>query len=285
MMRSKTAILLAAAALPVLLTGCCTLEGSVAGNVEPYLARDSEMAPWRSGIRLREILADSAKASADELDGKLGFRRLPARRIAIPVIMSPMIRTLDGMCHCSKVDELENRMNQAAERAMHSAMPGIRRIINETHFDEPRAVVHGSSDAASSIMRRQHEQTMWQHMRDVVGNEMVRNDTVELHESLRGLYNDLPFHQAPEYSLEDHVTNHAMTGFWTVLGEQEARIRRKPGKKYESLFATAEDGGWRGGSGTKRRVYHGAGISEPENSHWLGKWAFRQTGDVHCPIH
>jgi hypothetical protein len=280
----KTAILLFAVALPLLLSGCCTLEGSVAGNAQPYLVRDSEMAPWRSGIRLREILADSAEASADELDGKRGFRQLPARRIAIPIIMSPMIRTLDGICHCSKVDELENRMNQAAERAMHSGMPGIQRIIHQTHFEEPRAIVRGSSDAAASTMRTQHEQAMWNHMRGVVADEMVRNGTVELHERLRGLYTDLPFHHAPEYSLEDHVTDHAMTGFWTVLGEQEARIRRNPGSKYKALFATTEDGGWRGGSGTKRRVYHGAGVSEPASSHWLGKWAFRQSDDAHCPI-
>lgn len=283
-MRSRTAILLTALSLPLLLSGCCTLEGSVAGNVEPYLVRDSEMAPWRSGIRLREILADSAKASADELDSKRGFRQLPARRIAIPVIMSPMIRTLDGMCHCSKIDELENRMNQAAERAMHSGMPGIQRIIEKTHFDNPRAIVCGSNDATSTVMRNQHEEAMWQHMRQVIGGEMVRNGTVELHERLRDLYTDLPFHTAPEYSLEDHVTDHATSGFWTVLGEQETRIRQKPGKKYEPLFATAEDGGWRGGSGTKRSVYHGAGVSEPAHSHWLGKWGFRQTGDAHCPI-
>lgn len=285
-MRAGTAILSCVMlALPVLLSGCCTLEGSVAGNVKPYMVRDSEMAPWRSGIRLRELLADSVKASADELDGELGFRQLPARRIVMPVIMAPMVRTLDGMCHCSKIDELENRMNQAAERAMHSGMPGLRRLINQTHFEDPRAIVRGSGDAASATMRNQHEQAAWDYMRGVIASEMVRNGTVDLHERLRELYNDLPFHTAPEYSLEDHVTDHAMAGFWAVLGQQEARIRRNPGSKYKALFATAEEGGWRGGTGSKRRVYHGAGVSEPVDSPWTGKWAFRQSDDAHCPIH
>jgi len=61
-----------------------------------------------------------------------------------------------------------------------------------------------------------------------VKEKMEEVGLYRLYGELADRYNAIPFMSTPALDLDDYVASHALDGLFTVLGEQEARIRRDP---------------------------------------------------------
>ena len=138
----------------------------------------------------------------------------------------------------AQVDELELAMNRAAERAAIEAAPVFVRAIQEIRFDDARAILGGGARAATDYFQRRTSQELERRFQPIVRVSMEQVGLVRLYEGLIGRLNAFPMIPKPRMSLDEYVTERSLAGLFTVLAQEEARIRSDPAARTTQLLRT-----------------------------------------------
>ncbi len=204
------------------LTGCALLEelpGDLRGN-----GTDEA----RVAAALREALAvgsERASERAGRLDGYLGNAMI---RIVLPHEVQRTASRLRMIGLGREVDELEVAMNRAAEAAAGEAVAVFRNVISGMRPADVFAVLNGPDDAATTYLRQQSENVLRQRYQPIVTHHLGQVRATELYVELARRYNQLPLVDPITVDLDDYVTGRALDGLFTLLAEEEQRIRNDP---------------------------------------------------------
>ncbi len=239
---ARGAVPAALAALLLLGPGC---SGDSLGAVESIL-RGAGV--YRSGGTLdtNTIVAglrDALRVSTDEAVSRTsalnGFLANELIRIHLPESLESMARTLRSVGFGPQVDELDVAMNRAAERAAGQATDVFLDAIRQMTFRDARGILDGGDTAATDYFRRTSSAALRSRFEPIVARKMETVGLARLYSDLVGHYRLLPIpnkQEAPE--LESYVTDHALDGLFTVLGQEETRIRTDPEARVTELLRT-----------------------------------------------
>lgn len=159
------------------------------------------------------------------VDGFLGNQLI---RILMPEELESMARTLRRIGLGSQVDELEIGMNRAAEKAAGEVREIFWREIQALTIEEAVEILRGGPTAATDHFRQRTGDELRRRFHPIVVARMEEVGLSRLYGELAERYNRLPLGQRPALDLEEYVTAHALDGVFTILGEEEARIRADP---------------------------------------------------------
>ncbi len=211
--------------LAIVLPGCAGLaiEDLIPPpDAERQLDRETVIAGLREALR---VGSGRAVDRTSVIDGFLGNELI---RILMPEDLEPMARGLRRIGLGRQVDELEVAMNRAAEKAAGEVREILWREIQALTFDDAMAILQGHSMAATEHFRRRTEMELRDRFHPIVVARMEEVGLSRLYADLAERYNRLPFVTRTAVDLDDYVTDRALTGVFTVLGEEEARIRADP---------------------------------------------------------
>jgi len=187
---------------------------------------------------LRDALrvgTDRAVTSTSRLDGFLANELI---RIHTPDSLTTMTRTLRTVGFGRQVDELEVAMNRAAEQAAGEATSVFWNGIREMSIRDGWEILNGGDTAATDYFRRTTSDDLRSRFSPIVEQKMSAVGLVQLYDELVGRYEAIPLAslggQPPD--LRAHVTDGALSGLFTVLGQEEARIRREPAARSTELL-------------------------------------------------
>ena len=172
-----------------------------------------------------EIGAGRAIERTSVIDGFLGNELI---RILMPEELESMARNLRRIGLGRQVDELEVAMNRAAEQAAGEVREILWREIRALSFADGLEILHGGSTAATDHFRQRTESELRQRFHPIVVARMEEVGLSRLYGELADRYNRLPLVQRVAIDLDEYVTDRALSGVFTVLGEEEARIRQDP---------------------------------------------------------
>jgi hypothetical protein len=197
----------------------------------PAAAASSDLA-----AALAEALVVGARRTAERLGRPDGFLGDPEVRVPLPGPVAAARSALALVGLAGLADDLEVRLNRAAERAMPVAGELLVEAVRALSFRDAVGIVGGPDDAATRHLEREVGDELAARMRPVVDDALAQAGAVRAFEALAGRYADLPFVAGLRADLTGHVLAYAQRGLFAYLGEEEARIREDPAARTTELL-------------------------------------------------
>ena len=172
-----------------------------------------------------EVGTERTVASTSKLDGYLANELI---RIAMPAELKGMANTLRDVGLGGEVDKFEVAMNRSAERAAGEATDVFWSAIKAMTFADAWGILNGDDTAATAYFRKQTSAALRGRFGPIVRDKMSEVGLYQVYTSLLDAYAKLPFVSKPDFDLDAYITDRALGGLFTVLAQEEKRIRDDP---------------------------------------------------------
>jgi hypothetical protein len=187
---------------------------------------------------LRDALRVGTERAVSSTSRAGGYLTNELIRIHTPESLDTMASALRAAGMGAKVDELEVAMNQAAERAAGEATSVFGKGIQQMTIQDARGILDGGDTAATDYFRRTTSGELRERFAPIVEEKMAAVGLVSLYDDLTTRYRAIPLSslagEPPD--LRSHVTEGALDGLFTVLGQEESKIRRDPAARSTELL-------------------------------------------------
>jgi hypothetical protein len=216
-------MLLVTAACAVFGFGCSSLKDIDLGIPQDLPPEEATVAAG-----LKEALnvgTERAVVSTSREDGFLGNALI---RIALPEELDGMIGTLRDVGMGSVVDDLEVGMNRAAEAASSEAVDIFKDTVQNMTIADAFAILDGGDTAATDYFRERTSAGLTMRFEPIIQAKMAEVGVFNIYQDLVARYNRIPFVEKPEVDLIGYVNEKTLAGLFTVLAQEETRIRKDP---------------------------------------------------------
>jgi hypothetical protein len=186
---------------------------------------------------LKEALRVATERAVQSTSRTNGFLDNPKIRIGLPGKLSSAATALRGIGLGAQVDELETAMNHAAEKAAREATPVFVDAIGKMSFQDASGILQGGDTAATEYFEKTTTEPLRARFSPIVAQAMKSVGVNKLYEQLVGSYTSaVPFASAPKLDLNGYVTDETLDGLFTVVGEEEKKIRSNPAARATDLL-------------------------------------------------
>ncbi|MCK4846275.1 MAG: DUF4197 domain-containing protein [Deltaproteobacteria bacterium] len=185
---------------------------------------------------LKEALSVSTRKAVKKTSRAGGYFKNPKIKIPLPPKIKKVGATLRKVGLNKEVDEFILSMNRAAEKAAPKAAAIFVKAIKGMSFDDARAILGGNETAATEYFQRRSGAEIADEFRPVVTSAMNKVGVTKKFKELMGLYEKIPFTKSKSVDLDEYVTELATTGLFTLLGDEERKIRRDPAARVSELL-------------------------------------------------
>lgn len=188
------------------------------------------------GDAFKQALHIAAENVVKQLGGVDGFNADPEIHIPLPKKLKKVKKLLGKVGMSGFVEDLEVKLNRAAEAATPKAKKLFWAAIQDMKFDDIKAIYTGPDDSATLYFRNKMSASLSAEMRPVIEQSLAEVGAVQTYDSVMGKYEDLPFVPAIKTDLTDYVLKRGMDGIFFYMAKQEAAIRKDPLKQTSALL-------------------------------------------------
>jgi hypothetical protein len=218
---------------------CLALAGCAELGLDPALV-DALLGGPRSEetvvAGVREALRVGAERGVARTARPGGFLENPLVRIGLPPELQDIGRALRAVGFDGTVDEIEETMNRAAEQASGEAADLLVDAVRKMTIADAEAIVRGPDDAATRYFRGSSEDALRARFSPVVEGAMKRVGLYRAYDELVDRHSLLSLLGDPTVDLNRYVTDETLDGLFTVLREEEKRIRDDPAARTTELL-------------------------------------------------
>ncbi len=222
-----------AALAALFLAGCAGLSSS---TLDDILGTSTPLDEPTIIAGLREALKVGSERTVDTTSRVDGFFGNPLIRIPLPSELDTAAKTLRSVGLGAHVDEFELTMNRAAEAAGGEAFDVFWNTIRTITWSDARGILEGDDTAATEFFRRRTETELRTRFHPIVVTKMNELGSVRIYDRLVKAYTALPLATKPAFDPAEYVTRRALSGLFTVLGEEEKRIRDDPAARTTEIL-------------------------------------------------
>ena len=185
---------------------------------------------------LREALQVGAERVVEALGTKNGFNSRSDIHIPLPKSLAKVQSTLArfGVSHVA--DDLELRLNRAAEAAVPRAKRMFQDAIRDMSLRDVRSIFEGPDDSATRYFRGKMVAPLTDKMQPIVNQELVSVGAIRAFDEMMQQYRSFPFVPDAKADLTGHVLKRAVDGVFLYLAREEAAIRKDPVKRTTALL-------------------------------------------------
>lgn len=133
-------------------------------------------------------------------------------------------------------NELELKLNRAAENATPKAKELFVASIQKMTFDDVLTIYKGPQDAATQYLKQSTAANIQAQMRPVIDSSLADVGAVNTFNALVTRYNALPLVTPIDADVTGHVMGYAQTAIFAQLAAEEAAIRQNPVKRSTELL-------------------------------------------------
>lgn len=180
------------------------------------------------GAGLKEALTVGTGRVVEQLGTAGGFSADPEIHIPLPGSLKKVQSTLDSVGMSAAFDDLELRLNEAAELATPKAKALFLTAIQEMTLEDVQAIYSGPDDAATRYFQDKMSAPLALEMAPVVDASLGEVGAVKSYDQIMDKYNGLPFVPPVDANLTDYVVDKGMDGIFHYLAKEEAAIRTDP---------------------------------------------------------
>lgn len=184
----------------------------------------------------KQALTKGSEAVVSRLSVKDGFNADPNIHIPLPSSLKTVQSTLDRFGMGSYMNDVETKLNRAAEAATPQAKALFLDAIKNMTFEDVKKIYEGPQDSATQYLKQKTSPAIKQKMAPIVENTLNEVGAIQAYDKAIDKYKDLPFVPNVKADLLDHVVNEGMNGMFYYIAEEEAAIRKDPLKQSTELL-------------------------------------------------
>jgi hypothetical protein len=231
----------AAAALAAALLLACAGTGqedwlAQGRNALGSMGGSSALSSSEIGAGLKEALEVGTSNVVAQLGQSGGFSADPAIHIPLPESLAGVQSALGAIGLSGMLDDLEARLNSAAEVATPKAKALFVDAIRSMTLDDVRGIYTGPDDAATRYFQGKMSASLAQEMTPIVNSSLADVGAVKAYDEVMGRYEALPFMPDAKANLTTYVVEQGMGGIFHYLAKEEAAIRRDPAQRTTELL-------------------------------------------------
>lgn len=217
--------------------GCETLDSGLGGMLGALGGGSGELSLDTIVAGLKEALTVGTQNTVAQTSKAGGFAQNPRLRIPLPGELQTVGNTLRKVGMGAMVDDFEAKMNLAAEQAAAQATPVFVDAIKQMTFADAKAILSGKETAATDYFRDKTSARLRELFRPIVAKYTDQAGAAKAYKSVMDRYNQIPLVPKPAAaSLDDYVTDKGITGLFTVLADEETKIRQNPAARTTELL-------------------------------------------------
>lgn len=165
-----------------------------------------------------------------------GFAKSSDVHIPLPSALHTVQNALHKVGMSKMADDLELRLNRAAEAALPKAKALFWNAISEMSLDDARAIYNGPQDSATQYFRQKMSVPLAASMRPVVDQSLAQVGAVKSYDRMMAQYKSIPLVPDAKANLTDYTLDKAIDAAFLYLGREEAAIRSNPAKQSTALL-------------------------------------------------
>ncbi len=207
---------------------CLTvLAGLGAGMTVPGVSWALSLSNADAASGLRAALEQGAKVAVSQLGAADGFLGNDALRIPLPGWLEQAGSLMRTLGQGQRVDELVTAMNRAAEAAVPQAQPLLMSAIKSMSVKDAQKILTGGDTSVTEFFSDKTRAPITQKFLPIITQATQKVDLAAKANKLMGQASKLGLNSGGQ-TIEQHVNTKAVDGLYTVIGEQEKKIRQDP---------------------------------------------------------
>jgi hypothetical protein len=188
------------------------------------------------GDGLIEALQVGTARVVDTVGQVDGFNGDPEIHIPLPDYLQDAQGALDMVGMGELGQDLELKLNRAAETAAPEAREVFLDAISQMTMDDVMAIYEGPQDAATRFFQRTMTPPLTDRMRPIIVGAMSEVGVVQSYDNMVGPYEALPLVPDVKGDISDYTVTQALNGLFHKLAQEEAAIRSNPAARSTDLL-------------------------------------------------
>jgi hypothetical protein len=177
---------------------------------------------------LKAALIQGAVKAVGELSKTDGFLANPEVKIPLPSVLKKTEKAMRMLGMGKQLDDLELRMNRAAEAAVPEAKTLLVEAAKKMTLADAKAILGGSDDAATQYFKKHTFAPMSQKFLPVVEKATANVQLAQQYNKLIALSSQYGVVKKDQLSIEQYVTQKTLDGVYLMMAKEEAAIRKDP---------------------------------------------------------
>jgi hypothetical protein len=185
---------------------------------------------------IREALIKGTGQSVAFVSKTDGYFLNPEIKIPFPENAKNIESKLRAIGLGSKVDEMVQTINHAAENAAKEAEPIFVSAIKGMNISDALQIIRGKNDAATQYLSKTTTPDLRTKFKPVIKSSLDKVDATRMWSELINDYNQIPFVTKQNPDLAAYVTDKAISGLFTMIAKEEVKIRQNPAARTTDLL-------------------------------------------------
>jgi hypothetical protein len=186
---------------------------------------------------LKEALATGTTRAVKEVSQRNGYFNNDLIKILLPEKIRSTADLLGKFGFQPQVDEFVLSMNRAAEKAAPKATEHFVTALKAMSFEDARAILKGDATSATQYFRKKTGDKIYADFKPVVVANMKDVGVSQYYSQMTEKFQSIPFAgTVGSFDLDHYVTTKAVDGLFTMLGEEEKKIRTDPAARGTELL-------------------------------------------------
>ncbi|MEP6608608.1 MAG: DUF4197 domain-containing protein [Burkholderiaceae bacterium] len=169
--------------------------------------------------------AEEAVANLGRVDG---FWANPKVKIPLPQHLQRARSALRLMGKGADVDALELAVNRAAEQAIPEAKTLLVSAVRSMSVDDAKQILRGGDDSVTQFFKAKTAGSLSERFLPIVRKVTDKNGLAQQYNTLASQGASFGLVKPEQASVERYVTQKALDGLYTMIGEEEKKIRANP---------------------------------------------------------
>lgn len=176
---------------------------------------------------LKAALEKGSVAAVGKLGVTDGFLKNEKVKIPLPPILEQARPLLKMTGRGQQLDDLVVAMNRAAESAVPMAKPLLLNAVKSMSVDDAKRILSGGETSVTDFFREKTSAQLGERFLPIVKKVTDRSDLSAKYNNVMGQASKFGLAQE-QATVESYVTQRALEGLFTMIGEEEKAIRRDP---------------------------------------------------------
>ena len=204
--------------------------GTGSGTTTGTLGTDQIIAGLKEALRVGAERVTAQVGAAD------GFNADPAIHIPLPDQLTKVQDIMRKFGLSALADDVELKLNRAAEEAAPKTKELIWKAVNEMTLDDAKKIYDGPEDAATQYFKRVATPDLKATVEPVVDNALQQVGAITAYDTLISKYKGLPLVPDVKADLLAHATQLTLDGIFHYLAKEETAIRANPAARTTDIL-------------------------------------------------
>ena len=208
-------------ALVGVLVGCLTAGPAAALSLD-------QLSGSEATAGLKAALDKGAASAVASLGRPDGFWANPKVKIPLPENLQRAKGALKLMGKGREVDELERAVNRAAEEAVPQSKQLLTSAVKSMTVEDAKQILRGGDDSVTQFFKAKTAPQLTERFLPIVSKVTAKSGLAQQYNSLAGQAAQFGLVKADQATIEGYVTQKALDGLFTMIAEEERKIRANP---------------------------------------------------------